>query len=177
MNKSLHWSLCVVVNPGAIQNRVYNDENQHDNQHDDPFPCILFFDSLKAHCKGRVALNVRKWLNCEWDRLYPRNDVKRPFQSKSMMIYCPKGATHARSTTCTACFHRFLTCFILIDFSSSIPRKQVRRVSIKASSRYTLYLLTVSFLRHPAVGTAACTFAGISQQCINFAQRSSLTGN
>ena len=92
VNKSFHWSLCIVVNPGAIDKhfQLLSDEAIPITQ-DDPFPCLLFFDALKAHAKDRVASHVRKWLNSEWARLNPDAILKKPFASKSMVIYSPKG--------------------------------------------------------------------------------------
>jgi hypothetical protein len=63
INKSLHWSLCVVVNANEI-GRMYQDRDESA-----PRPCILFFDSLKAHKKEAVAKKVIGWLNAEWKRL------------------------------------------------------------------------------------------------------------
>ena len=71
INEALHWSLCVVVNPGYILNR---DE-------DDPEACILFLDSLKAHKKKKVYNKVKEWLNAEWSRL--REKDANPFVDES----------------------------------------------------------------------------------------------
>lgn len=80
VNKSLHWSLCVVVNPGAIRNDPDDEEKE--------CPCLIFLDSLKAHRKNEVALNVRKWLNSEWLRL--NKGAKAEFSPKSMPVYDPR---------------------------------------------------------------------------------------
>ena len=69
INEALHWSLCVVVNPGCI----------HARGEDDPMACLLFLDSLQAHRKKKVSNQVRKWLNSEWQRI---NEVSEaPFKS------------------------------------------------------------------------------------------------
>ena len=95
INKSLHWSLCVVVNPGAIiahREHMMEDRNSNTTNlvvEDNPFPCILFFDSLRAHAKNRFAKLVRKWLNSEWKRLHPQQVELSPFDFKSMVVYSP----------------------------------------------------------------------------------------
>jgi hypothetical protein len=65
INQTLHWSLCVVVNPGMIAN-AYKDSHADA----DLWPGIYFFDSLKAHRMGQVAEDVRRWLNGECKRLF-----------------------------------------------------------------------------------------------------------
>jgi Ulp1 family protease len=52
-----HWSLCVVVNPGAIDNPSIDKGS--------PLACILFFDSFGGK-DTRVFAQVRMWLNYEW---------------------------------------------------------------------------------------------------------------
>jgi sentrin-specific protease 7 len=89
VNLSLHWSLCVVVNPGYILNEF--DDITSDG---DLCPCIIFFDSLGAHDMSLIADNVRKWLNSEWQRLiYPSssksNCCTNPFTS--MKAFFPEG--------------------------------------------------------------------------------------
>lgn len=83
INDYLHWSLCVVVNPGKIENASIqgNDENEdletEDNVRDLPF--LLFLDSLKAHKKAKVKKKIYEWLNSEAKRL---NKFSHLFQSK-----------------------------------------------------------------------------------------------
>lgn len=81
INKTLHWSLCVVVNPGAIIPQL-DDEDQL-------LPCILFFDSLNMHRKTRVQKDVVKWLNSEWKRT--KNVDAQPFDKNTCKIYDPQG--------------------------------------------------------------------------------------
>ena len=52
-------------------------------------PCILFFDSLKAHGITRVGNKVRKWLTSEWERLNTGDDFT--FTEESLPIYSPTG--------------------------------------------------------------------------------------
>jgi len=96
INKSLHWSLCVVVNPGEIMNHRenashgYDDDGSFKFNEDDPFPSILFLDSLKAHQKQRVANKIRSWLNSEWTRLEKSENKLKPFDKNSMVVFSPK---------------------------------------------------------------------------------------
>ena len=89
INQSLHWSLCVVVNPGAIIN-ASNDEGSSD----DPIACMIFLDSLKAHRKAWVRTQVMKWLNAEWTRLKKEEDgtyTGNRFTKKTFPIFDPVG--------------------------------------------------------------------------------------
>ena len=87
INENLHWTLCVVVNPGAIISSSFNDDAK--NPGDLPLPCMIFFDSLTdAHSKSRIQLIVLKWLNSEWKRI---KDSKTPFTISSYEIHSPKG--------------------------------------------------------------------------------------
>jgi sentrin-specific protease 7 len=95
INKSLHWSLCVVINPGAIiaHNQALEDGFEGFDANS-LFPCILFLDSLKAHHdKASMAKNVKAWLNAEWKRLEKSDDkTLAPFTShkNSLTVYTPK---------------------------------------------------------------------------------------
>jgi hypothetical protein len=56
INKSLHWSLCVIVNPGKIKEYVeLRDADIDLSQNNSELPCLLFFDSLKSHNKSHVV--------------------------------------------------------------------------------------------------------------------------
>jgi Ulp1 family protease len=86
-----HWSLCCVVNPGFILNNV--KALKKDPRDDEPYPCILFFDSLMDHPTEALVCNVQKWLNSEWTRLEKvsnRNESK-PFKPSSLLVHNPKG--------------------------------------------------------------------------------------
>ena len=92
INESLHWSLCVVVNAGKIRNR-WVDENTADSINNE-IPCLLFFDSLKAHKKHKVGKIVRGWLNFESKRLgYTAGITDEPFDEKTMTLYDPRGSS------------------------------------------------------------------------------------
>jgi Ulp1 family protease len=88
---NVHWSLCVVVNPGAILNnlREFNEAPADEEL----YPCIFFFDSLKAHQKQVVARNIRNWLNSEWKRLKKSKSREEddPFKINSMLVHDPRG--------------------------------------------------------------------------------------
>jgi hypothetical protein len=123
VNLSLHWSLCVVVNPGAILNEV--GPTCEETMDDELFPCLLFFDSLKAHKKIAITQNVRKWLNSEWQRLEkPKTenaeDAVNPFNKNTMDVFTPRG-------TLIWQLNRFVfaLCGSLIFRSSPLPRQQL----------------------------------------------------
>lgn len=99
INKSLHWSLCVVVNPGNIVGSCRASEgfdgaelvdSDDSLTKDSPMPCILFLDSLKAHRKKAVASNVCKWLNAEWKRMEKRPIKTDLFTKRSMPVLDPR---------------------------------------------------------------------------------------
>ena len=84
VNKDLHWSLCVVVNPGAIAAAVKGKTGI-----DDPIPCLLFFDSLKSHDRQEISQNIQEWLNNEWKT--KKDTLESPFTNKSFQIFSPTG--------------------------------------------------------------------------------------
>jgi hypothetical protein len=101
INATLHWSLCVVVNPGNLRNAlvelpptphtkkrriIIDDDQDFSNKN---LPCILFFDSLKAHRKAKVSGDIRKWLNAEYSLRFEKDDA--PFNNKTMPVYTPRG--------------------------------------------------------------------------------------
>jgi Ulp1 protease family, C-terminal catalytic domain len=114
INKSLHWSLCVVVNAKEI-GQMYQDRDENA-----PRPCILFFDALKAHKKQAVAKKVIGWLNAEWKRLGktassiddPQHKTK-PFDNCTMQVVAPR-SKYLRS--CLNDFRETLTnSFLALD--------------------------------------------------------------
>merc|ERR1712238_404701 len=94
INKTLHWSLCVIVNPGTIQTSVDNDE---DNKHQ-PVSCMLFFDSLKMHCKHNTRRLLLRWLNSEWKRIKKSSD--NPFIKKKYPMYDPEVPLQDNGSDC-----------------------------------------------------------------------------
>jgi Ulp1 family protease len=89
--KNVHWSLCVVVNPGAILNNL--EELNKAPAAEEVYPCILFFDSLRVHKVQVVAGRIRNWLNLEWKRLGKSKSEQHvdPFKDNSLKIYTPEG--------------------------------------------------------------------------------------
>lgn len=85
----MHWSLAVVVNPGAIVDHTKRISGDLEHDESAPCPSILFADSLKCHRKTQVGILLRKWLNSEWQRL--RNKDEQPFTAESMRILSPRG--------------------------------------------------------------------------------------
>jgi Ulp1 family protease len=81
VNQTLHWSLCVIVNPGSIA----NCHNAVDSDESALWPGIFFFDSLKAHRMGQVTKDVRKWLNTECKRLYDTDQSTLPAEMASLL--------------------------------------------------------------------------------------------
>jgi Ulp1 protease family, C-terminal catalytic domain len=87
INKTMHWSMVVVVNPRHIVNMEKPDEAKED----DPASFLLFFDSLRAHQIAIIAKRIRAWLNSEWKRLKLNLEFERddPFSPKTMVVYNP----------------------------------------------------------------------------------------
>lgn len=106
VNKGLHWSLCVVVNPGAIKSHLKNlKENLgllDESLLDSPFPCLLFLDALKMHNMTTVGKHIRKWLNAEWGRLNPDEAIENatPFLTRTMLITSPQVPRQTNSFDC-----------------------------------------------------------------------------
>jgi hypothetical protein len=87
------------VNPGAILCSTKKKPGVDEQQQ--PIPCFLFFDSLKAHQKDAVVTKLVKWLNAEWGRL-DKSDAtdttennNRPFSLRSMELVAPKSKFYA----------------------------------------------------------------------------------
>lgn len=104
VNKSLHWSLAVIVNPGYIIPHCDRVDRAPDGKledihieqfHDKPRPVILFFDSLKCHPKATVAGQLRRWLNAEWKRKKGESNRDSPLFTKTTMeVISPGGKLH-----------------------------------------------------------------------------------
>eukprot|EP00985_Skeletonema_marinoi_P016788 scaffold9065_cov239-Skeletonema_marinoi.AAC.1 len=85
VNSDLHWSLCVVVNPGSIANN--SEEEYYSKSLEGSF--LLFLDSLSMHRKNKIARSIYEWLNFEWKRLKKRGDKPQPFKKDSMPVLTP----------------------------------------------------------------------------------------
>jgi hypothetical protein len=133
--QSLHWSLCVVVNPGAILNASSDEVSS-----DDPLPCMIFLDSLKAHKKKWVQAQVMEWLNAEWSRLekeeYRTHTIR--FTEKTFPVFDPVGkfGNHVASSAMWRILIRF-------SFLSPLPKQRMGLWSFRLS----LWLFHVSASR------------------------------
>lgn len=80
-----HWSLCVIVNPGALV-----DAGTREHKQDDPQSCMIFMDSLRNfHDRDQVARDIRKWLNHELQR---KNQEKgQLFVETNFPLFSPEG--------------------------------------------------------------------------------------
>jgi hypothetical protein len=84
-------SLCCLINPGSILAHKESKTNDVPFVEDDPFPCILFFDSLNMHTKRDIGNKVCDWLNSEWIRLAKGGKNDRPFDLNSFKVMSPRG--------------------------------------------------------------------------------------
>lgn len=96
INKDLHWSLCIVVNPGKIPNgdKILPNMNNVEESEDLDAPFLLLMDSLRAHNKGRIQSHIHDWLNSEAKRLGRFDDLKTEagiFNKRTMPIFDPPG--------------------------------------------------------------------------------------
>uniref|UniRef100_A0A7S3V8R4 Ubiquitin-like protease family profile domain-containing protein n=1 Tax=Chaetoceros debilis TaxID=122233 RepID=A0A7S3V8R4_9STRA len=104
VNKDIHWSLVVIVNPGKLMN-MYEmdnfDEEEDEAKMDVPF--ILLLDSLRAHNKKNLKRHLYGWLNFEAKRLnkFPKLlKVRYPFNSRYMPLSAPKAPMQDNSWDC-----------------------------------------------------------------------------
>jgi sentrin-specific protease 7 len=67
VNQALHWSLCIVVNPGLITG--FNNDDV-----DIEVSCLIFLDLLQFHSRKEIAEKLRTWLNAELNRKHNVND-------------------------------------------------------------------------------------------------------
>lgn len=88
--KQMHWSLCVIVNPGALV-----DAGSRDRTKDDPLSCMIFMDSLRMHNKDKVAKHIRNWLNRELGRkkkdLGSGDTEENLFDRTRFKVFSPRG--------------------------------------------------------------------------------------
>ena len=83
-----------MVNPGHIKSHRQQQDwaVEGDTECDDlPMPCLLFFDSLKAHDASKIQKKIRKWLNCAWNER-EGEAIQNPFTAKTMKLLQPIGA-------------------------------------------------------------------------------------
>ena len=121
INETLHWSLCVVVNPGEILNA----------EEDGPRACILFFDSLKAHRKRRVLTHVKKWLNAEWQR--HGREGGTPFDDRDKFpLFDPKSKFHLLVTAVQHCTSVLILTFPIL-VSLQYPTRTTAGIAVSLS--------------------------------------------
>ena len=98
VNKDIHWSLCVIVNPGMVANAIDQDVENDDEVLQHPF--LLFMDSLKAHRISRMRKHIQGWMNAEAKRLdkFKSSYKKEPFDSHTLPTIIPKGKNAFRQS-------------------------------------------------------------------------------
>jgi len=126
VNKDIHWSLFVVVNPGKVENG-YDLTIENDDEVLEHSFC-LFMDSLRAHKKLRMKLIIQNWLNAEARRLgkFKRLGKIEPFNSQSFPVVDPRGKVsfdvnaqdikfeaNSQCTFSVLLYVSFLYCFII----------------------------------------------------------------
>jgi len=103
INLNLHWSCCIIVNPGEILNHIEKLETKADFENsDDRRPCILFFDSLRMHAPRTIQKHVLLWLNSEWKRLERPIPGKREnvFTKNTMELFRPEVTRQRNFSDC-----------------------------------------------------------------------------
>ena len=120
VNKHLHWSLLVIVNPGKI---IYSDDKKARNKTLE-HPFILFMDSYGTHKKTELQETIYKWLNAEAARLRKFDDWIDPFSETTCPIENP---TSELELVCFL-FYSFLL-FVLtctwINYKSPYARQRI----------------------------------------------------
>lgn len=142
--QELHWSLCVLVNPGHVMNAL----NVGSISEDDLLSCILFFDSLLLHEKYRIRDNIIRWLNSEWDRLRKFEDPSwpMPFTSQTFPIFTPTGMLMLLLVTSYLERSLIQSCCLLLKFHIKQAEKTV--VSLFANMRAPSSRLRGKMLSH-----------------------------
>ena len=76
----LHWVLCVVINPGKINN------NTIVNQFNIEISYVLLFNLLRRHYIGKsnqnILNNIKRWLNCVY-----KFEYSHEFQDEDCTIF------------------------------------------------------------------------------------------
>lgn len=100
VNKNIHWSLFVVVNPGKAENGHDSFVENDDEVLEHPF--CLFMDSLRVHKKVKMWKVIQQWLNAEAKRLgkFQRLGKIEPFNTQSLPIVDPKVPRQDNSWDC-----------------------------------------------------------------------------
>ena len=96
INKDIHWSLVVLVNPG----RIFSDQNETNS-------FMFHFDSLSAHNSTHISNTLYQWLNSEANR---RNEGELDvFNDLNMPVCIPDAPRQENSWDCGAfvCYYFF----------------------------------------------------------------------
>lgn len=129
VNKDIHWSLFVIVNPGKVYNVTSKNEGsgakgESTTDEDElEFPFILFMDSLRAHKKSKMKKHIYNWLNSEAKRLgkfQHLNGNDQPFNSVTTPVADPRGAFSSLTCTKNILFEN-----LTIIFFSAMPGQQL----------------------------------------------------
>eukprot|EP00536_Pseudo-nitzschia_multiseries_P008300 jgi/Psemu1/257073/estExt_Genewise1Plus.C_2090059 len=143
VNKSLHWSLCVIVNPGAIIPSV-DDDDEGTGERDRPLPCMLFFDSLNMHRKDLVRKYLEKWLNYEWKRM--KDPDLEPFNKHTCQIYDPQVPRQNNGSDCGVFVCRYaFAMFQLRELKFSYRDAGLDSISQDTSKKERRLLLSQAF--------------------------------
>lgn len=163
VNDSLHWSLCIVVNAGKIENAYEYLQDQLDEQreHDGPYldkdaPFILFLDSLRAHKKALVHKKVIKWLDSEAQRLGTFPNRKNPFTRKKnhphvMPIHDPPVPYQDNSWDCGVFVCRYAYSTLLLRYQNftfnDITGDEILQEKITKKSEFNFCMEDIKDLR------------------------------
>jgi len=124
VNKDIHWSLFVVVNPGKVENghdfTIDNDDEVLEHSF------CLFMDSLRAHKKNKMKSIIQNWLNAEASRLgkFKRLGKIEPFNAQSFPVVDPRGKVTSDLNTQYTCHYISIefSLYLFCHCNSSLPR-------------------------------------------------------
>ncbi|OQS02423.1 hypothetical protein THRCLA_05207 [Thraustotheca clavata] len=86
VNENCHWSLAVICNPGGLikpkaepivvdvdemPSDIIGESQEFEETSNDKVACILYFDSLQCHNKQKIAKNLRRYLEIEFNSRFP----------------------------------------------------------------------------------------------------------
>jgi hypothetical protein len=130
----LHWSVAIVINPGAIlEHRA------------------LLLDEVDIS-----AGKLREWLNSEWKRLRPESGIEAPFDAKTMKIYSPKGSSLVFPMPFSV-MTLTISAVGVVAIRSTLPRQQVSRAVIVILSEGAMLKLQ-SCIRSWDCGVYVCRY-------------------
>lgn len=113
VNKDMHWSLLVLVNPG----RVFSDENSTMTN-----SFILHMDSMQAHDSSKLSHTIYEWLKYEAAKQQKRNDL---FTHENMPVGVPDVPMQNNSWDCGVFVcHYLFSMMSLQDTSFSVNKRK-----------------------------------------------------